>query len=316
MPSEHLRKLIVGPIATVPTAFNDDFEIDHGLMAASTERWIEAGLVNGRSTLKVGASIGEGHCLREAEGPKLLRTVVEAARGRAPILGAIHHKDTLAAIEDVKRAADAGALAMQISPPIFNLPSQDDMLRYYGAVSEASSIGVIVYITHWLQNGEILPETLAKMVDFEQVVAIKWSPPKGAEYADVFELADRFNILDNNNNPILCHKLGGHGYLVDGVEAYPPFYLRLWDLMGEGKHDQAQAEWERFLRPFEQFFRKVVTRSGSDSKVAKGMSKVMGLDLGPPRPPSIPMDEQELAELRGLMIDWEWPVPDASHSAG
>ncbi len=307
-----MRKLIVGAIATVPTAFDDNFEIDHGLMAAATEGWIEAGLVNGQSTLKVAASIGEGHLLREEEWPRLLQTVVEAARGRVPVLGAIHHKDTRRTIEDAKRAADVGVPALQISPPIFNLPSQEDILRYYGAVSDAVEIGIIVYTTPWLNHGAIHPQTLARMVDFEQVVAIKWSPPPEAEYADVFKLADRFNILDNNNDPISCHKLGGHGFLIDGVEAYPPFYLILWELILQGQYDNAQAKWNSFVEPFGQFFSKVVTKSGSDSKVAKGMSKIMGLDLGPPRPPSVPMDERELAELRSMMISWGWPVPDIS----
>ena len=305
----------MGPIATVPTAFDDSYRIDYGLMAAATEGWIEAGLVNGRSTLKVAASIGEGQCLREAEWPRLLQTVVKAARGRVPVLGAIHHKDTIQTIEDVKRAADLGALAVQISPPIFNLPVQDDMLRYYSAVSEAVEIGIVIYNTHWLKHGTIFPETLARMVDFEQVVAIKWSAPEGVDYKDVFQLAHRFNILDNDNIPVRCHRLGGHGFLIDGIEAYPPYYLSLWDLMKQGKYDQAQAEWDRFVRPFEPFFSKVVDRSGSDAKVAKGMSKIMGMDLGPPRLPSVALDERELAELRALMIGWGWPVPGSSGAA-
>lgn len=312
MTCAQMRKLIVGPIATVPTAFDDNYQVDYGLMAAATERWTETGLVNGRSVLKVAASIGEGHFLSEAEWSKLLQAVVEGARGQVPVLGAIHHKDTIGTIENAKRAADLGVQALQISPPIFNMPTQDDMLRYYGAVSDAVQIGIIIYITHWLRHGTILPETLARMVDFENVVAIKWSPPEGVKYTDVFELADRFNILDNNNDPIRCHKLGGHGFLIDGIEAYPPYYLHLWDLMSQGKYDQAQTEWDRFIVPFDQFFRKVVTRSGSDAKVAKGMSKIMGMDLGPPRLPSVTMDEQELAELRSLMVGWGWPVPDSS----
>lgn len=310
MTHAQLRKLIVGPIATVPTAFNNNFDIDHGHMAAATERWIEGGLTNGRSTLKVAASIGEGQLLREEEWPHLLQTVVEAAKGRVPVLGAIHHKDTLRTIEDAKRAVDVGVPALQISPPIFNLPSQDDMLRFYGAVSEAVGIGIIIYATPWLNHGAILPQTLARMVDFEHVVAIKWSAPQEADYTDVFQLAERFNILDNNNDPVGCHKLGGHGFLIDGVEACPPFYLNLWDLILKGQYEKAQAKWDAFVKPFGQFFGKIMSKSGSDSKVAKGMSKIMGLDLGPPRPPSVPMDEQELAELSSFLIEQGWPVPD------
>ena len=49
MTRECLRSPIVGPIATVPTAFKVDYQIDWGLMAVATEKWIEAGLVRGQS---------------------------------------------------------------------------------------------------------------------------------------------------------------------------------------------------------------------------------------------------------------------------
>ncbi len=311
MTRDQLQRFVVGPIATVPTPFDAEYRIDYGRMAEATQHWVDTGLVAGRSVLKVAASIGEGHLLREQEWTQLLGVAVEAAQGRVPVVGAVHHKDTVRTIEDAKRAVDLGVLALQVSPPIFNLPSQEDLLRYFGALSETVEIGIIVYATPWLEHGAIFPDTLARMADFEHVVAVKWSPPAGVDYTDVFGLAAKLNILDNNNNPVRCHQLGGRGYLTDGVEAYPPFYLRLWDLMEHEQYDQAHAEWKRFSVPFKRFFGKVVTKSGSDAKVAKAMSKIMGLDLGPPRPPSVPLNEPELAELRQLMLGWDWPVHDS-----
>lgn len=91
--------------------------------------------------MKVGASIGEGQLLREAEWARLLETVVEAARGRVPVIGAI---------------------------------------------SAAAQIGIIVYVTNPLRHGSIMPETLARMADFEKVVAIKWAPPADVDHAERF----------------------------------------------------------------------------------------------------------------------------------
>ena len=306
-----LQDLIAGPIAAVPTALSADYEIDYGRMAAATEHWIEGGLVEGRSVLKVAASIGEGQLLREAEWSRLLATVVATARGRVPVVGAIHHKDTVRAIEDARRASDLGAIGVQVSPPIFNLPTQEDVLRHFEAISDAVEIGVIVYLTNPLRHGSILPETLSRMADFERVVAIKWSPPEGVEYEAVFELADRFNILDNNGQPIRCHQLGGRGFMTDGIEACPAFWLRIWDLMEAGEYEEADRVWHRFADSFDPYFSKVLGRSGNDGRAAKGMSRIMGLDLGPHRPPSLPLDDEELAELRALMIAWGWPVPGA-----
>ena len=36
----------------------------------------------------------------------------------------------------------------------------------------------------------------------------------------------------------------------------------------------------------------------------------MGINMGPPRPPSIQVDSIYMAKLKEAMIDWGWPVPD------
>ena len=314
MEREGLKTHFKGVIATVPTPFDEQYEVDYGRMAEATEHWVQEGLVTGKSVLKVAAAMGEGPQLREAEWGHLLRTVVQAAKGRVPVMGAIHHKDTVRTIEDAKRAADLGVMGLQISPPIFNSPSQDDMLSYYGAVSDAIDVGIMVYNTVGMNKGGVYPDTFRRMIDFEKVVAIKWSPPAGVAYEDIFDLADTFNIMDNTTQPVACHRLGGHGYLSDGVESYPAYYVGVWDLAEAGMYDEAQAEWDRVMVPLRDFYSKVVQRSGGQSRVEKAMCEIMGLPMGPPRPPSMPLDKEEMAELRALMTSWGWPVPEATRA--
>jgi len=309
MDRDELRRLIVGAIATVPTPFDDRFRVDYGVMAAATDRWIEAGLVTGKSVLKVAAAMGEGPQLREDEWPPLLRTVVQAARGRVPVMGAVHYKDTVRTIEDVLRAQDEGAIGVQISPPIFNQPSQSDILDFFRAVSDAIDIGILVYNTPWLPTGAIYPDTFRKMADFEQVAAIKWHPPDGVRYEDIFDLAETFNIMDNASQPVLCHRMGGRGFLTDGVDAYPPYYLGVWERMEDGRYDEAQVEWDRVMPSIRDFYARVTEKSGGEARVAKAMSRIMGLDMGDPRPPSAPLDATEMEELGRLMAGWGWPVP-------
>ena len=53
--------------------------------------------------------------------------------------------------------------------------------------------------------------------------------------------------MDNSTVPIDCHRLGGRGFLTDGVDAHPAFYLNVWDLMEQGKYTEAQAEWDSVI---------------------------------------------------------------------
>jgi len=307
MTRDELKKLIMGPIATVPTPFDDDFEVDYGRMAVATQWWVEQGLVKGRSVLKVAAAMGEGPMLSDAEWPALLRTVVQAAKGKAAIMCGLHHKDTKRTIEDAKKAQDLGAIGLQITPPIFNDPSQDDILRFFEAISNAVSIGIMVYNNPWYPGGNVLPETIRKMADFEQVVAIKWNAGEGAEYDDMRTFAHIFNVIDNSVQPIRCHKLGGRGHVQTVVDSYAPHAFRVWDLMEAGKYDEALPLYESVMLPLRKLAAKFSQRSGGQARLKKGMMFLMGMPMGASRPPSLPLNDEELGELRQLLLSYGWP---------
>ena len=310
MDREELRRLMCGAIATVPTPFDDEFEVDYRRMQDATERWIEGGLVEGKAVIKVAAAMGEGPMLRDDEWLHLLSAVVETARGRVPVMCGIHYKDTVRTIDDAKKAQDLGAVGLQISPPIFNDPTQDDILHYYEAVSNAISIGIMVYNTHWMPGGAVLPETFRRMADLQQVICIKWNPPEGVDYEEIFELVDTFNIIDNSRQCVRCHKLGGRGFISIGAEVYPPHYVRIWDLMEAHRYDEAQELYDGVNTPLRAFYAKMAERSGGQARVKKGMHKIMGFPMGDSRPPSDPLSDEEMADLRELMVGFGWPVPE------
>ena len=306
MKREELKRLIVGPIATVPTPFDDDFEVDFGTMASATQFWVDSGLVAGKAVIKVAAAMGEGPMLSDAEWPHLLRTVVQAAGGKAAIVCGIHYKDTKRSIEDAKRAQDLGAIGLQISPPIFNNPTQDDILRYYEDISNAIDIGIMIYNTWWLSGGNVLPETLLKMADFEHIVSVKWSVPEDQGYDDMSKFGSMFNVIDNSSQPVRCHKLGGCGYINLTSEVYPPHDLRIWELLESHQYDEAQKLFDSVNNPLRELYAKQI--SGGQARLKKGMMALMGMPMGASRPPSLPLSEDEMAELRQVLLSFGWPV--------
>ena len=309
MNREELRELMVGPIATVATPFDDDFEVDLGRMAELTKWWVESGLVKGRSVIKVAAAMGEGPMLADDEWPYLLRTTVQAADDKAAIVCGLHYKDTKRTIEDAKRAQDLGAIGLQVSPPIFNLPSQDDILDYYGDLSDAIDIGILVYVTRGM-HCPIYMDTYRKMAQFENIIGVKWSPVVG-EYEDIFELADTLNIIDNSGRTVDCFKLGGRGYINHSVDIYPPHDLKVLDLLENEQYDEAQALLDFVNEPLDKIYAMVDKRTGGQGVVKKGMMAAMGRPCGASRPPSKAMNEEEMAALREVLISVGWPVPDA-----
>jgi 4-hydroxy-tetrahydrodipicolinate synthase len=307
-----LKQMIQGPLAAVPTAFNADYSIDPGGMADLTDWWIEQGVANGRTALKVTAAIGEGPDLADAEWPQILDAVVKRANDRVPIIAGLKTTGTYQAIQDVKRAQSLGAVCVQIDLPFLHHPTQDDYVRYFTDISDAVDIGVLIYNTWWFAAPSLTPETMLRLSDAEQVIAIKWSvPPDGSvDYDDMTQFADRFNVIDNSLQWIRCHKNGGRGHISATTHAWPAQQLHVWDLLEAGKYDEAQAEYDRVETPVRKVMNKVSARSGG-YQTAKALLDLLGHSAGPARPPSIPLNQDELTELRDVMRGFGWPVVEA-----
>ena len=160
MNRDELRNVFKGVVGVTITPYDDDYEVDYGKMYDLTQWWVENGMVRGKAMLKVASVMGEFPQLRDDEWPPLIRTVVQAANGKIDIIAGSHYKDTKRTIADAKRASDLGAIGLQISPPVFNSPTQQDIYEYYYEVSNKIDLGIMIYNTRWMTWGKIDSDTI------------------------------------------------------------------------------------------------------------------------------------------------------------
>ena len=305
MSRDELKKLIGGTIVVVPTPFDADFKLDLARLAELTKWWVEEGLGTGINPLKTSSASGEGPDLSDDEWPHLLRTVVNAAGSDAAVICALKTKDTIRTIEDAKKAQDLGAAGLQIDLPFFHHPNQDDYVRYFTDISDAIDIGIMIYNTHWFGCDYLTADTMLRLVDAEHVTAIKWSVPEGEDYDEMRRFSDIFNVIDNSGQPVRCHKNGGRGYISSLVSAYPKHDMEVWQLMEAGRYDEAQAQLDRVKEALAEVGAKSSAKSGG-YRFPKGMMAAVGQPAGPTRPPTLPMDEEEIAELRTVLKSIGW----------
>lgn len=311
MNREQLKKRIRGMPVTLPTAFTDDMKLDLPRMKEMTHWWVEQGLGTNDAPLKTSAAMGEGPDLNDDEWPEILRTVVDAAGPDKTVICALKPKNTLHTIEDAKRAQDLGAVGLQIDLPFFHHSTQDDNVRHFAAISDAIDIGIMIYNTHWFcsvpQDEYMKAESMMRLKDYEHVVAIKWDVPEGEDYDDMRQFSDTFNVIDNSgrSNVARCFKNGGVGYISNVIAAYPAHDLEVFEMLKKGQIAESQAELDRVNAAFAPWMAKTTARSGG-YRQGKGMSAALGRPVGPPRPPTIELDEQELAEVKVILDGLGW----------
>jgi dihydrodipicolinate synthase/N-acetylneuraminate lyase len=146
---------------------------------------------------------------------------------------------------------------------------------------------------------------MLRLVDAEHVAAIKWSVPAGEDYDQMRQIAHVFNVIDNSNQPVRCHKNGGRGYISSLIAAHPPHDMEVWQLLEAKRYEEAQAKLDRVNKAIGPVRDKIGARSGG-YRFPKGLMAAVGQPVGPPRPPTLPMDEDEIAELRAVVQGLGW----------
>lgn len=115
---------------------------------------------------------GESPTLSFEEKVKLFSTVTDA-------LGADDHhcwhgiNNTQDSIALTKAAEKAGVDGIMLVTPYYNKPSQEGLYQHFKTVAEQTSLPVMLYNVPGRTGVNILPETVARLAEIDNIVAIK-----------------------------------------------------------------------------------------------------------------------------------------------
>jgi 4-hydroxy-tetrahydrodipicolinate synthase len=125
------------------------------------ERQIEAGI---DGLVPVGTT-GECPTLPMDEHVEVVRRVVKLFHGRIPVIAGAGANSTAEALKLTKEVDAAGADGMLHVTPYYNKPSQEGLLRHFGAIAEATKKPIILYSIPGRAVIEIAIPTLVKLVE-------------------------------------------------------------------------------------------------------------------------------------------------------
>lgn len=115
--------------------------VDRGAMQAL----VEFQVTNGVAGVLAAGSTGEVGNLSEVQHRDCIEAVVEAAGGRIPVWGGVAGLGTSETVRSALRAAEAGADALLVLPPLFYDVSNAELRTHFERVAEAVRIPILVY---------------------------------------------------------------------------------------------------------------------------------------------------------------------------
>ena len=174
MPSSHLdaprNDYPFGTMGTaMVTPFTAEGEVDYDQAAALASRLVDDGCDN----LVVTGTTGETSTLTDAETLGMFRAVREAVGGRAKVIAGSTTNDTRHSIALTRAAAELGVDGILVTAPYYNKPSQAGVRAHVEAIASCTDLPVMVYDIPGRAGIEITAETLIRLADHPNVVALK-----------------------------------------------------------------------------------------------------------------------------------------------
>lgn len=300
---EPVKQTLRGPMIPVITNLKADLSVDHAAIRENVRYVVERGIVTGHGALLAGGAGGDFPMLTVAERKAVARTIVEAAEGQAPVLVGAQDTNIAVSVELAQWAEELGAYGIQMAPPHYYEPSDEDVVRVFQAVHDATErVAIMVYNTWW-EGYDMSLEQVERLCALERCVSLKWSTPTGgASYMrGVAQFAARMAVVCNQGMPVMNHLLGGTGYITHLATVWPEHDVAVWQLLEAGDYKAAQETITAVNWPWYAFRGKMSRRTGGESPTVKAALEICGRPGGPSRLPSRALSAAERAELRELL---------------
>jgi 4-hydroxy-tetrahydrodipicolinate synthase len=176
---------------------------------------IEFQISNGTAAIVPCGTTGESATLNMEEHSRVIDIALEAVNGRVPVIAGTGGNSTKEAIQLSKHAKEAGADATLQVTPYYNKPTQEGLYQHYKAIAEAVPLPQVLYNVPGRTSVNMLPETVARLAELQEVVAIKEASGDLGQMAEILNLAgDKITLLSGDDNvtlPVLA--LGGKGVI-------------------------------------------------------------------------------------------------------
>jgi 4-hydroxy-tetrahydrodipicolinate synthase len=161
---------LIGTGVALVTPFKRDFSVDIQALKAIVNFQID----NGIDYLVVLGTTAETATLSKDEKELVINTIVEANKGRLPLVLGVGSNNTSEVVAELKSRDFKDFVAVLSVSPYYNKPTQEGIYQHFKAIAEASPIPVILYNVPGRTASNVLPSTIIRLAsDFKNIVAVK-----------------------------------------------------------------------------------------------------------------------------------------------
>ncbi len=261
---------------------------------------IEFQIKGGTDAIIPCGTTGESATLDYDEHYRVIEFTIEVVNKRVPVIAGTGANSTDETIMMTKKAKELRADGVLLVTPYYNKPPQEGLYQHYRKVAEEVDIPIVLYNVPGRTAVNMIPTTVARLAEIENIVAIKEATGDMKQVSEVIRLCgERITVLsgdDFTTFPLLC--LGGKGVISVSANVAPSDVAGMIDAFMGGKIDAARSLHYR-LEPLNQAM--FLETNPIPVKTALGM---MGKCTDELRLPLCSMNDANKEKLRKVLKEY------------
>ena len=282
-----------GSLVAIVTPMQEDGELDLGAFRKLIDWHIE----QGTDGIVVVGTTGESPTVDFDEHHLLIKTAVDHAAGRIPVVAGTGANSTREAIELSAYAKQVGANMSLSVVPYYNKPTQEGLYRHFKAIAEAVDIPQIVYNVPGRTVADLQYETMLRLAQIPNIVGIKDATANLERGSDLLRRRPRDFLVYSGDDAtgLALMLLGGNGVISVTANAAPKLMHEMCAAALAGDVGRARELNNRLLGLHRHLF------CEANPIPVKWVVQQMGLIKGGIRLPLTPLTEGCFAQVREAM---------------
>lgn len=211
---------LIGTGVALVTPFKKDFSVDVEALKAIVNFQVD----NGIDYLVVLGTTAETATLTKEEKELVIKTIVEANKGRLPLVLGVGSNNTQEVVAELKSRDFSDFVAILSVSPYYNKPTQEGIYQHFKAIAEASPLPVILYNVPGRTASNMLPSTIIRLaMDFKNVVAVKEAAGDIVQAMKLIQNAPKDFLVISGDDMITLPMVlaGGAGVISVIAEGFP-----------------------------------------------------------------------------------------------
>jgi 4-hydroxy-tetrahydrodipicolinate synthase len=233
--------MLKGSLVAIATPMQPGGELD----LSGLRKLIDFQIANGTAGIVIVGTTGESPTVDFEEHCLLIKTAVESAKGRIPVIAGTGSNSTAEAIEQTEYAKKVGASYCLSVVPYYNKPSQEGLYLHFKTIAEKVELPLLVYNVPGRTMADLGTDTVLRLAELPGVVGIKDATSDLVRHVELMRRlpkAKSFTLLSGNDDTALAYMLlGGHGVISVTANVAPRAMAKMCDAALSGRLEEARS---------------------------------------------------------------------------